>query len=144
VRGGSATQEAVIAIFAAFPDLSPYSDLTNDLLLIRSTRAIPDCMKPFALPMGSGSAATNPGIKRERYPDNTAVASRATVSKEAKQGTGKSPKKKKTICGFYCTSEGCTKGSACLHEHRPPQTDDDREFLDRFYKRFPNRTPMKP
>jgi hypothetical protein len=144
VRGGSATQEAVIAIFAAFPDLSPYSDLTNDLLLIRSTRAIPDCMKPFALPLGSGPAATNPGIKRERDTDNTAVASRATVSKEAKQGAGKSPKKKKTIYGFYCISEGCTKGSACLHEHRPPQTDDDREFLDRFYKRFPNRTPMKP
>jgi hypothetical protein len=144
VRGGSATQEAVISIFAAFPDLSPYSDLTNDLLLIRSTRAIPDCMKPFALPTGHGPGATSPGIKRDRDLDSVTPAPRATVTKEAKQGTSKSPKKRKTICGFYCTTEGCTKGSACLHEHRPPQTDDDREFLDRFYKRFPSRTPMKP
>ena len=160
--GATNTREGLVAALRTpFPDVSPYSQFSADIMGIRGAGRRPPClpvgaptlrkpsatMAPAPLPAASPQAPLAPPSPTPTPATAVAPTPAAVRSPPPKSSSGKLPPnlstpRRKQLCGFFNTAEGCTKSDTeCRHDHRDAISKGDRDYMKQFFKRFPDRHP---
>jgi hypothetical protein len=159
-----AREELVLALGLPFPDVSPLSQFSADIMGIRGAGRLPACLPVDAptvrrTPSGQGPTAsatpkaipTTPTPSSAPAPPPAApLSSKPTAPSPAAKTSAKTPlgkvasplptPRRKQLCGFYNTVEGCTKSdSECRHDHRDVASKGERDYMKQFLKRYPDR-----
>ncbi len=160
----NAREELVLALGLPFPDVSPHSQFSADIMGIRGAGRLPACLPVDAptvrrTPSGQGPTAsatpkaipTTPTPSSAPAPPPAApLSSKPTAPFPAAKTSAKTPlgkvasplptPRRKQLCGFYNTVEGCAKSDfECRHDHRDVASKDERDYMKQFLKRYPDR-----
>jgi len=151
----STREELVSALRVPFPDVSPYSQFSADIMGIRGAGRRPSCLpvcaptlrKPAQTPAPFPQAPSATASPTPTPASTAAPTPAAAQSPPAKSPPGKLPPnlptpRRKQLCGFFNTAEGCVKSDTeCRHDHRDAVSKGERDFMKQFFKRYPDRHP---